>query len=414
LMDALWPGTWKQALTRVNALRKFPSDPRIAKKLPELLGRYDSLGAAPFRGEASALLRRMTKEQQGAAPEALLAEASKSSGGAVDLGALWDAVWSEPASDDRRAVLADALSAANDPRGEFISLSLAMSRGLTDPKARKRAAALLKDNIDAWTGNIPGAELGSRVFERGFLSRVRIVLSRPAELERSAAAKEWRTVEELFVDQNGYFHEAEASALAKVLPALVSLRALVIQRWAGDSFFKTLVDGGPFPAIRSLGSAEWPIDLKNTAFPSLELFGTMSKEPAVAMELARRFGARTVVLFVTDGRLADAVEELDGARIDELRVVLEGGYGQFLVPRNWTLRFRHGHDEVSLHPWSSRYEKGSIAGALERVRALKRKTVRIARPATGGADLEAEVASLTKSHKLEVRFDAEPMSLWQR
>ena len=47
----------------------------------------------------------------------------------MSLETMFAEVFADPANDDKRLVLADALSEAGDPRGEFITLQLAHAAG---------------------------------------------------------------------------------------------------------------------------------------------------------------------------------------------------------------------------------------------------------------------------------------------
>lgn len=146
-------------------------------------------------------------------PRAAPPELLTGSPGAPDLSELWQAAYANPDDLDVRRVLADALTAAEDPRGEFIALQLS-----TDPKAGRRASALLDAHLDAWTPAIPGIERASRVFTGGFLTGLRVgTLAGPV-----LGLPEWRMVERLTL---GAFAGMEA-----LVAGMPRLRALGLTR----------------------------------------------------------------------------------------------------------------------------------------------------------------------------------------
>src|SRR5262245_53925383 len=80
-------------------------------------------------------------------------------------------VVAHPSDDASRLVLADKLSEAGDPRGEFITLQVLLSqRGLSPPRRRElklRSEALLGEHRAAWTAN--AGRLSSFSMRRGFV-----------------------------------------------------------------------------------------------------------------------------------------------------------------------------------------------------------------------------------------------------
>lgn len=229
LLAAPWPKTWTAGVLRMEALARFPPDPRIARALfvpalawmkgdsyqvhsmiaEQLLQHGDvglgvqvtALGAQRgkikgkvYRDVAKGLAARVS----GKAPVALL-------GGAIqgDLPALWSAVFDDPGDMDMRRVLADALVASGDPRGQFIALQLAAGTpgggGPTGSSGRE-ANALLRAHIDAWTPTIPGLERGARVFEGGFLVGLTAKIK---DVLKVADLRDWRMVESLTLETPG-------------------------------------------------------------------------------------------------------------------------------------------------------------------------------------------------------------------
>lgn len=85
---------------------------------------------------------------------------------ATEAAPLRAAVYAHPDDDTVRAVLADALQTAGDPRGELIALQLAAE---TSEAQRERVAELMRDHGRGWLG--PLGELASSAwFARGFLA----------------------------------------------------------------------------------------------------------------------------------------------------------------------------------------------------------------------------------------------------
>jgi uncharacterized protein (TIGR02996 family) len=114
----------------------------------------------------------------------------------ASIDALFAAVYEEPASDERRMVLADALEAVGDPRGEFISLQLADARGEMSARARAREKRLLEAYGRRWLGGIERAVMPtSELYRRGFATLVRVEFVSPAAWSEALGCLEWATVE---------------------------------------------------------------------------------------------------------------------------------------------------------------------------------------------------------------------------
>jgi len=292
LLDAPWPGAWKAALVRVDLLGEFPPDPRISAHVAEAARTYESKGSYPFHVEISKLLFRAptasilasldaieaarasptTKtiylrvrraidalDTTRADPE-LLAEAHQRERGTADLAALFAAHATNPTDLASRAVLADALQVAGDPRGELITLQLALAAGTADVKAARRVAALLAAHADAWTGPLPGVDRASRRFERGFLVALRSS-AEPEVLARSLDRPEWVTVEEVtFTNPN-----CDLAPLVRRMPLLRRLAAT-------PNALTRLVEAGPIRAIRAVFCQQGFVPPVG-AFPDLVILG---------------------------------------------------------------------------------------------------------------------------------------------
>lgn len=285
LLGTPWPAAWSVALERVRAFERFPEDPRIAHGLLVAAPGWTSQGSHPVHvalarevarhGDAACVpaleamsiqrserlypaysrvyeraVERLRAVIPGEVPAGLLRPAAR----VVDLAALWAEVYQRPRDLDARRVLADALAMAGDPRGEFIALQLS-----ADPKAHRRASALLALHVDAWTPAFPGLDRGAREFSGGFMTTARV--SRGAVLP-SADLPEWRMVERLEVRSHGQLDPLLArmpslKALACVLPpnpGLVCPRVEVIglfhhlEDWLRRSSRQSLA--AAFPALR--------------------------------------------------------------------------------------------------------------------------------------------------------------------
>jgi uncharacterized protein (TIGR02996 family) len=76
----------------------------------------------------------------------------------------------QPDDDELRAVLADALQAAGDPRGELIALQLMPTDDAQAPARRDRIQALLAEHAARWLGALAPI-VRSAHFDRGLLDR---------------------------------------------------------------------------------------------------------------------------------------------------------------------------------------------------------------------------------------------------
>ncbi len=286
LLETPWPATWKPALARVTALARLPPDPRIALGVVVRAGMYASGGAQPLHEAVASLILRMPtatlaepiaaaivdrgsyygtaylRARQAveevtprAAPPALIAAATARFGERAELAALWATHVANPADLAHRAVLADALQVAGDPRGEFIALQLAGGR----------AAALLAEHEETWFGTIPKIDRCSRRFARGFPVGLRTSASAEALL-RTLDDPAWVTIEDLAIET----FEDEVAPLIRRLPML---RRLAVKRSVLDAVVGCGVDM-PFPrlaviALATRGDRPWLADRRT--FPALKL-----------------------------------------------------------------------------------------------------------------------------------------------
>lgn len=102
----------------------------------------------------------------------------------TSIAALYREVYERPDDDEVRLVLADALVAAGDPRGELI---VAQLRPGADHE--QRAMRLLQRHGLAWLGALRGAVI-PLAYDRGFVARVQLA----ADVRGVLDAPEWATV----------------------------------------------------------------------------------------------------------------------------------------------------------------------------------------------------------------------------
>lgn len=125
---------------------------------------------------------------------------------------LFAAVHEAPNDDERRAILADLLSAKGDPRGEFIALQLAREKAAPSEAAAKREMALVKKHQAVWLGEAAptiqyktSPHLGAnRTFgfsvrvrwRRGFLTGAILQMTGP-QLKKLATSPLWSTLDQV-------------------------------------------------------------------------------------------------------------------------------------------------------------------------------------------------------------------------
>ena len=255
---------------------------------------------------ATTLIREAVPAPVRAADPALLVEAQAATQERAALEGLLAQVARQPRDVALRAVVADALETAGDPRGEFIALQLAIANGAADRKLHKRATLLLDAHFATWTADLPGlARAGSR-FERGFLDAARF--EGPVHsLALSLDAPSWGTVERL--NLVGKHDLAGVIRQAPLLRALACGRAEEIEQLAAS---------GPHPQLRAIGAeseAWWPADRR--AFPALAVLGGTSwqhgepDELRAAMRRAVALGLEAFVWF--DPSPQQVLDTFDGS-----------------------------------------------------------------------------------------------------
>ncbi|MBL8915349.1 MAG: TIGR02996 domain-containing protein [Archangium sp.] len=172
-----------------------------------------------------------------------------------DANALFAAVYADPDADAPRAVLADLLASAGDPRGEFINLQLRPG------KPPRRVRELIAAHGVEWTGSLaPAVRKEGLEYARGFVRACRLGATVAAlDLTKSV---ELATVEALSVS-TGASLPAEAFALMRslkelrghvysVLASPVPLTRLVELEFEGACDSARLVECRAFPALEAL------------------------------------------------------------------------------------------------------------------------------------------------------------------
>lgn len=250
-----WPAKWKDAQRRMRALYQRPRSPLLAAAVAQFAVAdnvpYTSVGSQVFwtgvawflaeqgdmrqldrleqlerrigiftgRSElpASAALRALARPALAAAARAKLAGfASPPPQAAIKLSL---------ASADERAVAADQLLAAGDPRGEFITVQQRVVAEPT-PQLIKRQAALLKKHAKAWCPSVVQRE--RCVFRGGVPVAGYLAYRSDSELESLVGSPALATFETLIIDGSSLMGSRSiAKTVCAVVRALPALRCLV-------------------------------------------------------------------------------------------------------------------------------------------------------------------------------------------
>ena len=166
-----------------------------------------------------------------------------------DLEALHAAVYAAPDDDAPRAVLADALQDAGDPRGELIALQLREHAGDATSEMRERARALVRKHGKTWLGELRPITYRAEL-RRGFLYEL--------ELAGKWSTKKWDviahdpalgTVEKLVHGQ------ATGKVVAMLLPGVLasSVRSLEVD----DDDLWAVIAATPLPRLREPRAFGW-------------------------------------------------------------------------------------------------------------------------------------------------------------
>ncbi len=151
-----------------------------------------------------------------------------------EVAALWQEVAANPDDDGARAVLADLLQAAGDPRGELIASQLLSAELAAAPERQQRIEAILATHHQRWLGPLREVLCAAR-FDRGFLQA--ITLSSPwrasdPRWQRPLANRTLLTVEELL--RGGVRGDVYAMFMTSpVMPALRRIEVFDLASLAG-------------------------------------------------------------------------------------------------------------------------------------------------------------------------------------
>ena len=188
------------------------------------------------------------------------------------LSELLAAVHADPFDLAARAVYADALQDAGDPRGEFIALQLA-------GKATQREKTLLKDHRKRWLG--PLAKLvsnSSTRFENGFLRTVAITSQQPLA-PNQLAHPELATIEVL--DVTGMRDTSHVATQAtELLTRYAKLQELVIVARGLAHVAERIREHALTRLAVQLPSADLlPAALQRRTFPQLRALRVWNQDP---------------------------------------------------------------------------------------------------------------------------------------
>ncbi|MFO0555321.1 MAG: TIGR02996 domain-containing protein [Polyangiaceae bacterium] len=299
LLAIRWPAQWRSGERLAQRLAEWPDDPRIALAFARFVAvgvHKEKVAGGFFRlvlkrlstlrdVRAAELLEATTTDARNehyrkwrlADEASLIAElrglpvttTAESEAGIIALeglvgtrqdetakeATLFQAVYDAPDDDEPREVLADWLAQRGDPRGEFISLQLAIVR---DPdkvtKAmRGREKALLSEYGRAWAGILDSwLDSAGRVFERGFLGRARLAPKLTGEaLKRAMQHTGWATIRELTLtwETHRHFDEVLPSSPLKSLRDLLDVEGKTAARILGTRAKSPTT----YPPIEGLG-----------------------------------------------------------------------------------------------------------------------------------------------------------------
>lgn len=126
---------------------------------------------------------------------------------------LFAEVYANPNDDQLKRVLADALMAANDPRGELILFQLE-----PDKDHHRRAMRLIQAHGLSWLGPLRGAVI-PLAYERGFLASCALLETGTDALEHEI----WATVHTIDLDD---FDDVNIGKV-RITPVMRSLKRLI-------------------------------------------------------------------------------------------------------------------------------------------------------------------------------------------
>jgi len=176
-------------------------------QLPPLVQRLEQIAIAPLDDADRAALDRLRAPSRSERTEA----------------DLLDAVYANPNDDMPRSVLADALQARGDARGELIALQLARGRGGTLSAREKVLTKSLRAEILGPLAPV----MFEPVIQRGFLAGGRAVITEPHRA--LCDHRWWRTVEWLCTDNLHLLRRRDLPARGR-RPAAARVRRRALRR----------------------------------------------------------------------------------------------------------------------------------------------------------------------------------------
>lgn len=248
-------GQWSKVILRCQRAFAAAADPRTLLMLqaarPERSrGTFDGLSSKvedvkppTFLSELYAIRESIEKIIQ-QIPDSLVIETpAREKPTGADPAALLEQVRQSPDDDELRLVLADALDAAGDPRGELIVLQIRRAQGESNAKTWARERQLLKAHMKTWLGAIaPVVKLKDAVFERGFLEKCTAVARRQVDAKVHFQHEEWATVRSITFENE-----------ARITPVMRSLREAI---HVDGTALEQLVENG-HPKLERLGLTTW-------------------------------------------------------------------------------------------------------------------------------------------------------------
>ena len=187
--------------------------------------------------------------------------------------ALFAAVWANPEDDATRLVLADALLAIGDPRGELIHLQF------SDRHDEGAARRLLQRHGMTWLGALRGNVI-PLAYEKGFLASCMVT-----DAEGAAGCGEWGTVHTV---------QLQDVAHLPLLEGMAILRAVI---HAEPEIVAKLVKLPVAWRLEALGATEsQPLAVAHTA---LECLPRLRIAEAPAFRLSRAVGISAQLSFIS-------------------------------------------------------------------------------------------------------------------
>ncbi len=181
-------GFWAVVLRVLDEIEDVRQLPRLQAVLAQVEANISCHADTLFRAGLPPLIKRL-QERAATVQAPVVVERPDST-------ALFAAVYADPDADSPRAVLADLLLSAGDPRGELISLQL--RTGKATREVTKRCRELVAAHGQEWTGSLaPAVRKEGLEFHRGFVRACRLGIT-PAAIDLSRGV-ELATVEELSV-----------------------------------------------------------------------------------------------------------------------------------------------------------------------------------------------------------------------